>query len=118
MEQREDKVSGKSSRGKYIVQAAIDFGTTYSGIAFSFKHEYDSDPTTIHANGWGDAEQGRMHEKTPSCLLLKPDKSLQSFGHQAMSDYKNLVLDKKHDRYYFFWHFKMTLHQHKVNVCF
>ena len=32
--------------GPFIV-AAIDFGTTFSGYAFSFKHDYDKDPTQV-----------------------------------------------------------------------
>ena len=31
-------------REKYIV-AALDFGTTYSGYAYSFKHDFKKDPT-------------------------------------------------------------------------
>ena len=37
--------------GKLLV-AAIDFGTTYSGWAFSFKHEYIRDPTDISFSQW------------------------------------------------------------------
>ena len=32
--------------GPFIV-AAIDFGTTFSGYAFSFKHDYEKDPTQV-----------------------------------------------------------------------
>jgi hypothetical protein len=32
--------------GKIMV-AAIDFGTTYSGYAFSFRHEYEADKLKI-----------------------------------------------------------------------
>ena len=40
-----------SLHGKLLV-AAIDFGTTYSGWAFSFKHEYARDPTDITFSQW------------------------------------------------------------------
>ena len=30
-----------------LVVAAIDFGTTYSGYAFSFKHDYEKEPTKV-----------------------------------------------------------------------
>ena len=32
--------------GPFIV-AAIDFGTTFSGYAFSFKHDYEKDPCQV-----------------------------------------------------------------------
>ncbi|WAR03453.1 HS12B-like protein [Mya arenaria] len=35
-----------------LLVAAIDFGTTYSGYAFSFSHEYASDQTKIQTNTW------------------------------------------------------------------
>jgi hypothetical protein len=35
-----------------LVVGAIDFGTTYSGYAFSFAHDYDKDPMKIQANHW------------------------------------------------------------------
>ena len=39
-----DKSSG--SIGPFI-SAAIDFGTTFSGYAFSFKHDYEKDPCQV-----------------------------------------------------------------------
>ena len=41
-----DGGKGSSDLGAFIV-AAIDFGTTFSGYAFSFKHDYDKDPTQV-----------------------------------------------------------------------
>ena len=32
--------------------AAIDFGTTYSGWAFSFKHDFERDPINVSAKTW------------------------------------------------------------------
>ncbi|WAQ99507.1 hypothetical protein MAR_023880 [Mya arenaria] len=32
-----------------LLVAAIDFGTTYSGWAFSFRHDFEADPTKIQA---------------------------------------------------------------------
>ncbi|XP_052796426.1 heat shock 70 kDa protein 12A-like [Mya arenaria] len=96
-----------------IVTAAIDFGTTYTGYAFSFKHEFIKDPLKINANEWRNVHQGQMKCKTPTCLLLNADRSLNSFGHEAKLQYKEICLDEKEDEYYFFWNFKMTLHQQK-----
>ena len=37
---------------KSLVVAAIDFGTTYSGVAFSFRHDYEMNPRQVHAKQW------------------------------------------------------------------
>ena len=44
--------SSSSVSSTKLLVAAIDFGTTYSGWAFSFKHEYESDPTRISSKQW------------------------------------------------------------------
>ena len=33
-----------------FISAAIDFGTTFSGYAFSFKHEYNKDPCQVRVS--------------------------------------------------------------------
>lgn len=35
-----------------IVVGAIDFGTTFSGYAFSFANDYERDPLKIQTNHW------------------------------------------------------------------
>lgn len=35
-----------------LLVAAIDFGTTFSGWAFSFKHEFEKDPLKMSAKQW------------------------------------------------------------------
>ena len=32
--------------------AAIDFGTTFSSWGFSFKHDFQKDPTMVQAKRW------------------------------------------------------------------
>ena len=43
------KVKEKKDSGVVdaFIVAAIDFGTTYSGYAFSSKNDYDEDPTKV-----------------------------------------------------------------------
>ncbi|WAR14042.1 HS12A-like protein [Mya arenaria] len=36
----------------FLVVASIDFGTTYSGWAYSFRFEFEKDPTIVHAKTW------------------------------------------------------------------
>ncbi|KAL4230094.1 hypothetical protein ACF0H5_010479 [Mactra antiquata] len=104
----------KSESGQMVV-AAIDFGTTYSGYAYSLTHEYEKDPTKVFAQvKWHSGAAQLISLKTPSILLLNPDKSFKSFGYDAENDYADLAIDNKHTDYYFFRHFKMLLYQSKI----
>lgn len=67
------------SEDKYILCAAIDFGTTFSGYAFSFK----SSPDSIKMNKNWSESFGFQSYKTPTCVLTGPDHSFMSFGYEA-----------------------------------
>jgi len=91
---------------------AIDFGTTYSGFAFSFNKEQGDDSIFMNRDWMND--QGHRTSKTPTCLLLKPDQSFDSFGYQAVEKYTNLKSLSEEKEYFFFRHFKMFLHNDEV----
>ena len=101
-----------SPKSSYLVVVAIDFGTTYSGFAFSFIKDQGKD--SIFMNRQWENEQGGHTSKTPTCLLLKPDLSFDSFGYEAVEKYANLQDESNEQKYYFFQHFKMALHNDKV----
>jgi hypothetical protein len=90
-----------SKMSEYLMVAAIDFGTTYSGYAFSTISNFKLDPLKIHANqAWNAEERQRLSLKTPTCLLLDGRKQLVSFGYKAENDYAELAQDDKdHDHY-------------------
>ncbi|XP_060551251.1 heat shock 70 kDa protein 12B-like [Ruditapes philippinarum] len=92
-----------------VLVAAIDFGTTYSGWAFSFKHDFDKDPTKVSAKNWiGDK---LVSAKAPTCVLIKPDgKTLDSFGYAAETKYAELAEEGAHEPWYYFRRFKMMLY--------
>ncbi|KAK3577061.1 hypothetical protein CHS0354_003148 [Potamilus streckersoni] len=98
-----------------LIVAAIDFGTTYSGWAFSFKNEYYADPTKVSCKQWnGDRI---VSPKAPTAVLIKPDrKTLDSFGYDAETKYADLASDdsSEYQRWYFFRRFKIMLHE-KMN---
>lgn len=94
---------------EYIMVAAIDFGTTFSGYAFSFKSKKDE--VWMNKN-WG-AGLGFSSYKTPTCVLVGPDKEFKSFGYEAQQEYAALI-EKDDQRYYYFDRFKMKLHNNKV----
>ncbi len=103
--------SGSSSPSdKHFVVAAIDFGTTYSGYAFSFTR----DPDSIHMmRKWEGGDPGVSNQKTPTTLLLKPNGEFHSFGFGARDFYHDLEeLEAK--KWYYFEKFKMSLHSNQV----
>lgn len=102
-----------------LLVSAIDIGTTYSGYAFTFSHDQvgkDANPDHIMTSNWVNEGGSRLYEKTPTCLLLDPDGNLHSFGSAAMEKYSSLTDDDEHHDWYFFWQFKMILHQEEVFV--
>ncbi|XP_052765246.1 heat shock 70 kDa protein 12A-like [Mya arenaria] len=92
-----------------LLFAGIDFGTTYSGWAYSFKHEFDIDPTKVATKSWyGDQ---LVSLKAPTCVLIEPDgDTFSAFGYDAESKYNSLVEAGEHDKWFFFRRFKMKLY--------
>ena len=94
----------------HFVVAAIDFGTTYSGYAFSFIR----DPDSIHMmRKWEGGDPGVTNQKTPTTLLLKPNGDFHSFGFSARDFYHDLE-ESEARKWYYFEKFKMTLHSSQV----
>lgn len=103
-------------QNKIIFVAALDFGTTYSGIAWSFPWESENKITCFM---WAPSEQGcRATIKTPTVLLLNPNKELLAFGYEAEEEYNKLVAKNSHREYYLFKNFKMFLYENEVIFCF
>lgn len=74
-----------SSPVTFIALVAIDFGTTFSGFVFAFNNKVGE--KSIHMNKeWG-TNQGFSTMETPTCLLLNPNKSFNSFGYEAQDRY-------------------------------
>jgi len=95
----------------FLATVAIDFGTTYSGFAFSFNKEQGGDSIFMNRD-WVN-ELGHRTSKTPTCLLLKPDLTFDSFGYKAVEKYCNLKSVFEEKEYWFFQHFKMYLHNNE-----
>ncbi|RWS28321.1 heat shock 70 kDa protein 12A-like protein [Leptotrombidium deliense] len=101
--------SGTSSHNQtHFVVVAIDFGTTYSGYAFSFTR----DPSNIHMmRKWDGGGNPDVHNhKTPTTLLLNPNGEFDSFGFAARENYHNLS-PKEVKKWLYFEKFKMNLHK-------
>ena len=61
---------------------------------------------------WG-TDQGYATMKAPTCLLLNPNKSFNSFGYEAQDRFAELEEEEARE-YYFFEKFKMVLHKDEV----
>lgn len=106
-----------NSKKDKILVAAIDFGTTFSGYAFSFKHDYKDDPMNIKANNsWFAGSMSLVSLKAPTCVLLSPKRDFLAFGFEAEDKYSELALDDEHTDYYFFKRFKMILAEKVYNI--
>ena len=101
-----------SPKSQHLAVVAIDFGTTYSGFAFSFIKDQGKDSIFMNMD-WVN-EQGSLTSKTPTCLLLKSDLSFDSFGYEAIEKYAGLEGEGEDGDYLFFKHFKMALHNDEV----
>lgn len=105
--------SWKDGLPKLLV-VAIDFGTTSSGCAFSFKKEYDCDPLKITSVQRGGVTS-LISLKIPTTVLFDQNGKLHSFGYEAEDKYSELFLNDEHREWYFFTRFKMVLYSHKVD---
>lgn len=113
----------KSKCRRHFV-AGIDFGTTFSGYAFSSRSEWRK----VHHESRISA--GFVSSKVSSILLLKPDKSFCAFGYRARNVFTAIREDSTSDsdssdsdsqeeagcitkeewrNYYYFQDFKMLL---------
>ncbi|KAL3878675.1 hypothetical protein ACJMK2_031006 [Sinanodonta woodiana] len=101
-----------NSKGDKLLVAAIDFGTTYSGYAYVFKHE-DFSRMKIN-NLWNGGSL--MSLKCPTCVLFDENKQFHSFGYEAEDKYSELANDDKHEKWYYFRRFKMLLHKKGADI--
>ena len=91
---------------------AIDFGTSYSGYAYSFHQS----PTTIQRNRWNAGSRGLISEKTPTCILFDGDQNFSAFGFDAEDEFADFCYEKKQRECYFFRGYKMELYDKMVGM--
>ena len=121
MQRNKKKFNSKCRR---LFVAAIDFGTTYSGFAYSQRSSWEN----VHFQTCSSGDF--LSQKEPTVLLLNPDKSFKAFGYEAETTYMEMT--KKRDlesditsqgipeedwkKYYYFSRFKMLLYENEVRV--
>jgi hypothetical protein len=105
---------------RHFVVIAIDFGTTFSGYAFSFSASLSSmvgedqmtevQPDNVHVmRRWEGGDPGVVNHKAPTTLLLTPTGEFHSFGFTARDFYHDLSA-RQAKKWLYFDKFKMVLH--------
>ncbi|XP_059517518.1 heat shock 70 kDa protein 12A isoform X4 [Myotis daubentonii] len=101
-----DADSSVSEQQTFLVVVAIDFGTTSSGYAYSFTKE----PECIHVmRRWEGGDPGVSNQKTPTTILLTPERKFHSFGYAARDFYHDLDPNEA-KQWLYLEKFKMKLH--------
>ncbi|XP_073673530.1 heat shock 70 kDa protein 12A-like [Garra rufa] len=95
-----------------ILYIAIDFGTSYSGYAFSFKSDFNQEQIWIPSWGMG---QGQKTFKTPTCILFDEEENFQKFGYEALRTYTLAMKKEQTMNHYLFEHFKMELYNTEIH---
>ncbi|XP_045147347.1 heat shock 70 kDa protein 12A [Echinops telfairi] len=101
-----DTDSNVTEEQTFLVVVAIDFGTTSSGYAYSFAKE----PECIHVmRRWEGGDPGVSNQKTPTTILLTPERKFHSFGYAARDFYHDLDPTEA-KQWLYLEKFKMKLH--------
>lgn len=98
------------SSDHYSLVCAIDFGTTFSGIAYSLKREYRDDPMKITVPEWNAPSSSQISYKTPTTILLDNKEEFVAFGYDAESKYAELAEDEEQHDFFYCRRFKMLLY--------
>lgn len=93
------------------VVVAIDFGTTYSGYAYSMMTAPDEIFLMMRAQV---GQYGAMNHKIPTILLLNEYGAFHSFGYEAREAYHDLD-EVESKKWLYFEKFKMELHSRKAS---
>ncbi|XP_052095170.1 heat shock 70 kDa protein 12A-like [Mytilus californianus] len=94
-----------------LLVAAIDFGSTTAGYAFSFRHEYRKDPLDISTFLWTTGNHDIATSKAPCSVLLDLEKRFIAFGYEAEDKYEGILANNLQDDWYYFKGFKMLLYK-------
>lgn len=102
--------TSQAARYGHKVVVAIDFGTTYSGYAYSFTNH----PNDIHLMRCPEGQRfGASFNKVPTILLLNEKGGFHSFGYEARETYQDLD-EVETQKWLYFEKFKLELHIRKV----
>ncbi|XP_062582421.1 heat shock 70 kDa protein 12A-like [Saccostrea cucullata] len=99
----------------FLFVVAVDFGTTYSGYAFSSREQFSRDPLDIQSNQQlVPGGSNLLSLKTSTSLLIKTDGSFVAFGFHAEDKFYAESAENQSENLMLFRRFKMKLHNKKV----
>lgn len=105
----------KERKNPYLMVVAIDFGTSYSGYAYSTRDDFLTFADRVHTcKPCSHSGQSLMSMKTPTCLLVNENKEFVAFGYDAETEYAKLCASNDQSKYFYFQRFKMKLYQVSV----
>nr|XP_034310091.1 heat shock 70 kDa protein 12A-like isoform X2 [Crassostrea gigas] len=94
----------------YMVVAAIDIGTTFSGYAFAMIDEIKKGVLKPYTPNWGGSGEMRVSNKTQTCVLLDKDEKLVYFGFDAENAYNELSENGEEEDYFYFRRFTTIIY--------
>ncbi|XP_069128996.1 heat shock 70 kDa protein 12A-like [Argopecten irradians] len=98
----------------HIISAAIDFGTTFSGYAYSTRGDFRQSPDKVSCPVWNTRSGYLQSLTTSTCVLFNPDNTFSEFGFQAEDKYFDLAEEENEKEWYFLRRFKMELYKTKA----
>ncbi|KAJ8314315.1 hypothetical protein KUTeg_008876 [Tegillarca granosa] len=113
---RDDSSTISDDADDHFIVVAIDFGSRYSGYMYSFKSEFEKDPSKIIGKHWRYGSCDLVTAKTDTSVLLDSDQFV-AFGYEAEEKYANKVTesicseDRMPDDLFLFRNFKMQLYE-------
>ncbi|XP_062602944.1 heat shock 70 kDa protein 12A-like [Saccostrea cucullata] len=106
-----DEIQDTSRENSFLLVAAIDFGTTYSGYAYAMKSNSSNNSEPFNIPRW--PGNGTISNRVPTAVLFGPDGSFLRFGYEANTYMQDNPNDEDLEKFYFFQDFKMLLYQTK-----
>lgn len=108
----------KESKAKpenYLFVVSLDFGTTYSGYAFSSRSDFENNPLSIHTIQESRAGGSPLISlKTSTSILIKKDGSFVAFGYEAEDKFYSEMENNQRKEVMLFRRFKMKLYNKMV----
>lgn len=88
----------------YMLVAAIDIGTTFSGYAFAWRQELEKGVLNPYGHQWHESGDC-VSNKTSTCILFDKDEKLVDFGLDAENAYNELSKNGEEGDYFYFRRF-------------
>ncbi|XP_061165162.1 heat shock 70 kDa protein 12A-like [Saccostrea echinata] len=112
--EEEQSIESTLNDQNYLFVVALDFGTTYSGYAFSSRDQFRKNPLDIHSHqNWTAGGTALISLKTPTSLLIDKDGNFVAFGYEAEDTFYSEVAKDQRGNFMLFRRFKMKLHNKK-----